>query len=305
MSLEKIKEEERELEKLMYPQAEEENPSEEVPEAPSPEEAPATIEATESEPQKAPKRNDWKKRYSTYKSTTDNTIFQLRRENTELRDSLLRLEDKVTALGASKPRDVYEGVITQDDEDLIGTEAVEVLKKTTEAVTNPLKKELMALKAERREAELNRIKRERASSQNDLRSKLSGMIDNFEAIDMSKGFGTYLSEVDSYSGHTRKHLYSLAVTNGDLFRVAEFYNEYAKTLPPTKDSILEGKIAPVGDNKTTTNTQGVGKITYSINEYNKTYNDYVKGAWKNQKEKKQLIDKMDLLDLAFVEGRIV
>lgn len=323
MSLERARAEEKELEELMYgteadhkETQEDLKTVEEFKDTPFEEPADATVEEEDEEsednedtdePEKK-KRSSWKQRYSTYKATTDSTIYRLRQEVAELKGHNVTLVKKIDKLqelySQSTPEDMFKGIVTQEDEELIGSEAVDVMKRVTKAAQEPLLNQIKQLKKEKLEKDQRDADNAQSISRSELRLKLSKMVNNFDAVDTSPGFAKFLGEVDDYSGRTRKELYSLAVTNGDVRRVADFYKDYISNLPATKESILERKVAPVGSGGSNQNGTPV-KQQYTLDEYLSTYDAYNKGKYRNAKEKKALQDKMNILDEAYSQGRIV
>lgn len=256
-------------------------------------------------------RTSWKKRYTNYKTSTDQKLFQLRRENADLSERVARLTAKqeellVAIKNTKKPEDTFRGAITPEDEELLGTEAIDVMKRATDAATADLKAELEQLRRDkvdraRREAEVAR-----ESSTADLMSRLDNVVEGWQDIDEDPKFGNYLDQVDPLSGLTRKVLFGNSISAGDVEGVARFYRGYADTLPPTRESILERKVAPIGEGAGTTVDETINPRvkTYSISEYENVYESLNKGDYKSQAEKKQLLERAALLDKAFIEGRI-
>lgn len=313
MNLERLKSEAKEIEEMMYPS---ENPSEEAPtvetdtglEQESTAEVITPVETEEVSEAEKKKRTSWKQRYSTYKATTDATIYQLRQGESSLKQKIAELSKVVGELQDVKATevDLFAGVITEDDEDLIGTEAVGIMKKATEAANKPLLEEIKRLKAERLADTQRQADSAKATSTAELRNRLSNLVENFETIDISQGFSNFLDEVDPHSGYQLKRLYSNAVSSGDIYRVADFYKKYSESLPPSKESILEEKVAPTGQGGSAVNTgESTKKQVYSVAEYVKASTDYTKKNWRNNNEKQQLIEKMAMLEQAYSEGRVL
>jgi hypothetical protein len=138
-----------------------------------------------------------------------------------------------------------------------------------------------------------------------LKQKLAKYVENFESIDLDPKFGKYLEEEDEYSGVPRRSLSSRAIKNGDVGRVAAFYKDFASKRPARKEDILGKKISPVG--RSSESSEGASsskKKIYTMKDYTDTYDRYLRGGFKTEKEKNDLIDKMKLLDKAFMEGRL-
>jgi len=324
MSLDRLKKEEAEMEELYYSKASSKEPevgTEDLLAGETTKEETAELEAVANsfegatpqevvedsvQPEK-PARTNWKKRYTNFKASTDTTIFQLRQENATLKESLVGLRgniaDLTEQLTALKPS-TFDGVITQEDEDTIGPDAVKIMKKTSEALSKPLEEKLKQLEDEKRAREVADAKASRADASAGFKGKLVSLVEDFDKVDLNPKFLQYLGETDPQTGVPRKEFFDRAVAYGDFVRTAGFYNDFARSLPQSKESILAKKVAPIGGGATPS-AEGVGRPkTYTMEEFDKTYSDYQKGAYRNLEEKNNLIKKMDLLDKAFTEGRI-
>lgn len=328
MNLEELRKEEKELEELVYGKKEE-NPSEEALETEEVEEE--TLEEDSSEDlshstdsdftsesdsqeedeqdsSQRTQRVNWKKRFTNYKASTDNTIFNLRREISALKEQtadLIKINKDMRKMIESNRVDPIDSVISEDDEELIGPEAADIVKRAVKAATEPLQEKIRQLQDAEEQKVIKEAANARESNISNLKQKLSGIVENFEAIDTDPKFGKYLEAEDEYSGVPRKTLFSRAIKNGDIRRVADFYKDFASKRPQRKEEILGKKISPIG--KSSENSEvshGNKKKVYTMQEYNETYDRYLRGGFKNENEKKTLIEKMKLLDLAFVEGRI-
>jgi hypothetical protein len=319
--VEKLLEEEREAEKLMY--GSEENPSE--PEAPSTEDdkvesAPEeeSTEETESTGEK-PKRTNWKKRFIGYKTATDETIKDLRVKLDSREFKIANLEAQIQALSNQieelktglPPEDPFKDVFTQEDKDLLGEEAIEAMKKAALA-TKPeepkVSPEIAQLKAEveewkRREAEREKAEQEKAQADNTerLRMKLLELVPNFEEIDSDDDFGVWLNDIDEFSDQVRFVLFQNAVQSGDVAYVAKFYQDYAKS-KGSKESFIEDYITPEGDGATQDSPERTAKRKYHISEYVEFMDDVTKGRYKGREKEAQKLELM--YDKAMVEGRI-
>lgn len=322
--IEELRKEEAELEKLMY-EGEEENPAEVKPEsAPFTDEVEnltpdgATEEATETETPEAKKtRVSWKKRHTSYKTATDHTIYTLRQENAALKagmaevsESTNQLRKEILALKTAQASNVdpLEGVITQEDTDVIGPEAVEIIKKVALAKQkspelDSLRAELDVLKAERNRNLKTEAKNIQAKSFEDLKNKLTEVVPDWLALDNEAQFKVYMEEgYDQFSGKPRMGLFHSAMKSGDVTNVARFYNEYKSLKPESKESILEKKVTPVAAGADTPSLESK-KTTYSIGEYTDFYDSLNTGTFKGTaKEAREL---QHVLDTAFVQGRIV
>ncbi len=320
--LEELRKEEAELEKLMYGGAEE-KPTETVAPSTGDEGDEGTIEVletpTNTETPEAKKRVSWKKRHASYKTATDHTIYTLRQENAALKANMANISESTDQLRkemtefrakAAKDVDPFEGIITQEDSDIIGPEAVEIIKKVANVKQsnpelNDLRAELDLLKAERTKALKDEAKNIRAKSFEDLKNKLSTVVPDWVALDDEPDFKVFMEQgYDKVSGRPRMDLFHSAMSSGDVANVARFYNEYKSLKPETKESILEKKVTPVAEGgDSTASIIDRQKKTYTIDEYVNFYDDLNRGVYRGkEKEAKGL---QHILDTAYVEGRLI
>lgn len=267
----------------------------------------AIVDDVTDEPEK-PKRTSWKQRYASYKASTDTTIFELRQGNAKLHSDLQSLSATVELLKgqlAEGQPNAVDSVITQEDEDTIGPDAVAIMKKTTEAATKDLKAELAALKEEQKQEAKDRAANARRQADLSFRDRLVDLVEgDLSEIDSDPKFSKYLQAVDPVTGVPRKRYFDSAVSSGDIVRTAGFFNDYTKTLAPSKDSILAKEVTPIGTGATPS-PEGSKPQTYTIAEYNAVYDALNKRSYQSTKEKNELIKQADLLDQAYVEGRII
>lgn len=329
MSLDKIRKEEEEFEKLMFPEAKEEESSEveetteDLPKSEDIEETEEeessqvettfdleeNSEETEEEPEKK-QRTSWKKRYINYKSSTDQKLFLHRREIADLKEQIVRLNrlnDALTeTVGKLKgSKDAFSEVITPEDEEILGSEAIEVMKRAISAANKDTKAELEELKREKKRLAEKEAEYARESSMQDLRGKLTSIVPGWEEVDLDPKFGDYLQKVDPLSGYTRQVLFANSIQSGDVEGVARFYKGFIETLPPTKESILKKRVTPTGGSHSTVDdSRSTRKKTYSIREYEAAYAALNRGDFRSKDERINLEKKVALLDKAFVEGRI-
>jgi len=319
--MEKLKAEEAEAEKLMY--GSEENPSEV--EAPSTEEegyedAPEeeSVEVAET-PEKKPKRENWKKRFIGYKSSTDETLRKQRETIYEQEQRISELEARVEQLQAENvklqqalpPEDEFKDVFTEDDVNLLGEEALEAMKKAARAVKPQVKSqdpEISELKREVAEWKAKEARRRELALQKDkeardieLRERVKHLVPNYEEIDVEPAFGDYLQDLDEASGLVRFDLFKSAVDNFDVAGVARFYQSYAKSKAP-RESFIEDHIMPEGDAPTADSPERNAKRRYHISEYVEFMDDVTKGHYKGREKEAQKLELM--YDKAMVEGRI-
>lgn len=324
--LERMLEEEKQMEQEQYgveenPTVVEVAPSQEIPE-PTP--TPISLETEEVvevvvkpeevivQTQEKPTKVSWKKRYSTYKASTDNTIAELRRESASMMDklsnALTRIDGLTEAIASKTSRsDMFEGVITQEDTDSIGEEAVDILKRTTiqatENATAPLKEEIKRLKKAEADNLANRAKTEREKAYNEQFLKpLAKLVPDYQDLDLDQGFMTYLEDVDPSTGQLRKTLFSKAEASMDAKRTADFFIEY-KNSKNSKQSILEQKVTPVANSAGSANDiQDQVQDSFTMDEVSEYYRDHEKGKYRGKENEWNILEAR--IDRAYINGNI-
>ena len=327
MNLEAMLKEELELEKQMFGEVEEEsvtddNHSEGHEETITPETIPTT-EVTVSVEEESPVEpkveepkpsTDWKKRFSSYKASTDITIADLRRENAVLLDKLKSMTSQVDSISEqlkaqAKNRDIFEDVITQEDTDLIGQEAVDIMKKATakatEEATAPLEAELKRLK----ELEAENLKqREEAQRRRlyeiEFLEPLERAVPDFTEIDRDPEFLQYLEEVDEFTGVQRKVLFGRAEQARSVATIATFFNDFKSLKAVPKKDVRETKVTPVATGGGADN--GTPKVNtparFSASEYEKHYRDWEQGKYRGKEKEWKILEAK--LDKAYMTGNI-
>ena len=315
MIFEKLEREEKEAEKLMF------NTEEEIEQGGEPEvevkSEPIVVEDV------TPHQEDWKKRFTNFKATADNTIFQLRRDNASLKNDIATLSERNEVvlselvelkkqISKQKKEDSFNDLFSKEDEDLLGPEAINVFKKAVKKVVpsedsdelKGIKEELKQLKQDKvREYKKNQEALETESFDR-LKSNLNSLVSDWEDIDTDPQFLKYLEEIDELEGMTKKELFASAVQSRKAKLVAPFYLEYKAQKSPNKEEILKKHITPVGTKGGSVNMDNDNKKeTYSISEYTRFMDDVSKGLYRGKdKEAKQ---KEMIFDKAFMEGRII
>lgn len=343
--LDKLKEQEAELESLFYGEKED-NPSKEDDQTTDQDEIEATSQDDETEqglsfeestevitqdddeteseedPVK-PKRKgvSWKKRFTSYKASTDATIHSLRMEvakyKSDLADAYDARNEAIREFNAFKKsiedaKDPYDGIITAEDRELLGEEELEIIKKITKANKQGDNSKVEALEAEvqnlRKQASDNmRKEKEDLSRMADerFRAGLEKAVDNFNEYDTDPNFVEWLNEIDIHSGEPRMKSFNIAVSNRDILGTAHFFNAYVAQKPKTKEEILSSKVKPVGSTGVASDTSinKGDKNVYSLKDYENFMTDVTRGKYKGREQEAKKIEAR--YDKAFYEGRIV
>lgn len=316
MILEKLIQEEKEAEEMLFGKSEENLEQAESTLVPEEIKQPEVIE------QKPEPVEDWKKRFTNFKATADNTIYQLRKDNASLKSEIATLSEKNNSvtqelvsikkqIQSKQKEESYNELFTQEDRDILGSEAIDIFKKAVKKVAPPEEnEELKALKEELniiKQDKIKRLKREKESVEEEsfakLRAKLSDLVSDWEQIDVDPKFIAFLDELDEIDLVPRKELFSNAVNNRSVRGVASFYESYKNQRSPSKEEILSKKITPVGTKGESIDMDNNNNETFNINDYDKFMDDFARGKYKGKEKEAKIIEAR--YDRAFMEGRMV
>jgi hypothetical protein len=329
MSLERILAEEAELEKQMFGTNQEsedtssaaplEDPDDSYVEDDNqgkvdfPEATEVILQETQETETEAKQRVSWKTRFKNFKASTDKTISTLRKENSRLATESLGLRKQVDELSTrvaslqSSNTDIFSGIITDEDSEAIGEEAVDIVKRTSqkavEASVAPLKEKLRQLEAEKEAERLRKIELREKQEYNYFLKDLEKIVPDYEVIDHNPKFLEFMDEIDPSTGDKRMDTFKSAESYRDADRVADFFLEFKRTLPRSKRERLEENITPTG-------TSGAGDVIsnvkpeegFTATEVEKFFNDVTRGVYRNRK--KEANDIENRITKAYMEGRI-
>ena len=229
------------------------------------------------------------KRYNNYKGSTDITIRDLRNELHDLRSQVSNLQSENAQLKIStEPSKDVSSYFSDEDREILGETAVEALDRSVKEIVDskvtPLKEQLEKERKEKEEARKRQAEVRMQETQSLFVTKLKSIVPDYENILGNKEFFTWIEDIDPYSGYTRKNLFTRAESDGDVGRVASFFNEF-KALSKSKESALEEHVVPSG----VTGNVPVGeeKPEFQINEkfIDKFYNDLSRGDLKYKGKK--------------------
>lgn len=246
------------------------------------------------------KYTDWKNRYTSLRSHHDALAFDLRKEVSELKTSLVSASKKIselqdTAYKNNKEVDIY----SQEERDILGDEAIAAMQKATNHAIAPLQEELKREKELRMKQLEREADNDRLSTQRNFLSRLGRLVPDYAAVDTNPKFIEYMNGIEDYSGAVRKDLFKRAEANGDVARVAEFFLSFKNS---TKGNSLEGKITPTGSNIGTQVVKQGEDFVVNMRFIDKFYDDVTHGKYKGRASLAKEIE--DKIDKAISAGRV-
>ena len=261
-------------------------------------EAELSQESTDSKEKR--KYTDWKTRYVSLRSHHDALAFDLRKEISELKTSLVSASKRISELQDSahsnaKDVDIY----SQEERDILGDEAIAAMKKATNHAIAPLQEELRKEKELRMKQLEREADNDRLTSQRNFLSRLGRLVPDFATIDTNPKFIEWMQGIEDYSGAARKDLFKRAEANGDVARVAEFFVTFKNM---TKGNSLESKITPTGTNTGTQSVKQGDDFVVDMRFIDKFYDDVTHGKYKGRAALAKEIEFK--IDQAILQGRV-
>ena len=197
-------------------------------------------------------------------------------------------------------------------DELFDKQTVDVLGvKTVDSIKQSIRDTNARVTAQEDKAASDKIAADEAKLSTQVKTEYDSFLDSLEKIvpdqaslNVDKGFLTYLDGVDKMTGSIRQDLLTNAAKSRDVGRVAQFFNDYKKTLevkPKVKDSVNK-RIAPSTDGSTSVHDiADAGKITMAF--VDKFYNDVTHGLFKGRHKEQLKIEAQ--IDQAFISGNLV
>ena len=259
------------------------------------------------------KRTNWKKRYTELRSYHDSLVYELRSELASVKDKSVRLSEEnmkllnnISELNSNSTKD--DPLFTQEEVDVLGEETIQALQKASQKITenavNPLKEQLDIERKTRLELEEREAQKAKNEAVSSFLSRLGNIVPDYKEIDVDPGFASWMEDIDPLSGYARKILFKRAESNGDVGRVAEFFNQFkSERMGIDTHDPLANHVTPTGSQAQAQSQQvSEDKKILSMDAINEFYDDAAKGRYKNNmsvfREKEKLIEK------AMMEGRV-
>lgn len=257
-------------------------------------------------------RVSWKQRFKNYKASTDKTISTLRKENAALANQLKASEDKNDQLSLKLANiqkdstDIFSGVITEEDADTIGEDAVEIVKKASrkavESSIEPLKEEIKRLNAEKELERQKQLEARRASEYSRFLQELKVIVPDYATIDKDSKFAEYMEGFDELTGEKRIEAFRRAEDYLDADRVADFFIEFKRATPRSKRERLEENITPTATSAAANMNSKKTAEFFTARQVEDFFNDVARGVYRNRQKEANEIE--DRITKAYMEGRI-
>jgi hypothetical protein len=268
----------------------------------------------EPEPVSEPQEEDWKKRFIGYKQSTDNTIHELRTllaqreaDRATQQYELEQVQREVEQLRQTVPKGyVPDGVLSQEDIEILGEENAQRMAKLAEAYANKIRQEyeskLSAVTRKVNEREQQEFQQSQIRSDQEYWDRVKKMVPDAAEIDVESRFSEFLNSVEPSSGKTWRDLGASAKKAWDVSRMADIYSAYKKSVEPKS---RENEVVPRGAGHTNAPAQTLtGAKIWTRKEYEQAVQRTIRGGPPSP-EKMQAVDKLHAEFVqALREGRV-
>lgn len=273
--------------------------------------------------QTPPPQENFEQKYKTLQGMYNADTTRLRTELAELKGRLAVLEKQnppPAPAAPTKPKREPTVLITDKDKEEFG-DAIDVMRKAAiEEVENryaetisSLQDTIRVLQGQISSEIVPHVKRvaqhQAASAEDQFWLYLDTNVPEWEAINASDAFQTWLLQKDKLSGLSRQAFLEDAQNKLDAVRVAEFFNEWKALNKPSNDpkpgankSELEKQISP-GKSKSGGTLHSQKDTVYTREDVRKFYRDVASGVYRGNDQERARIE-ADIFE-AQRSGRIV
>lgn len=274
--------------------------------------AESVIQETTTQPQEDyfQKWKESEKRFNNYKGSTDLTIRDLRSDLASAKGKYANLQlslsdalKRITELESKSASSVF----TDEDKDILGESAVDSISKGVdkmlESKLKPLQDEVDRSRKALAEKELQEAKNLARTSYDKFISRLEKAVPDFEDVNVSPGFISYMKGIDELSGYPREYLFKKAEEALDVSRIAGFFKEF-KDMTQEKKNPLEAAITPTGTSSSSAPTKSDNETQITRKFIEDFYNEFSRGKFKGKKGREEAARIEDMIDRAVMSGQV-
>jgi len=279
--------------------------------------APTSVAGEHSTADTQESKDSWEQKYKTLQGMYNADIPRLNGTNRELNGRVSQLE---TLLGTISKNEKaiestpVESLITEDDVKEYG-DSIDIMRKAAKEEFSGESARVNRLEQELRQLQMNVIPQvqqvqmqQKTSNENIFWKTLNQEVPNWNEINSSQDFQSWLLEIDSLTGVSRQTYLEDAQKKLDAGRVVNFFNTWGQANGKVDDARenrkaqtqLAKQVAP-GRGRTGQPVIGEGK-TYTTNDITKFFEDVRFGKYKGREDEKKRMER-DIF-VAQREGRI-
>lgn len=202
-----------------------------------PVQATAPAPAPASPPQ--PQSNDWEHKFKTLQGIMANEVRTAQQQNKELTAKLTDALNRVEQLTkAPAPEARQAPAMDPKDVENFGSDLVEMVQRQTQHVLGSVAAKLDGVVSSF-EARLAQVEQSlkgttqtvAVTAEEVFFNKLAALVPDWEQVNASEGFLTWLADADPVYGRPRQEALNAAQQNMDVARVSTIFNAFKATLP--------------------------------------------------------------------------
>lgn len=243
----------------------------------------------------------WERRYRTLQGFHKQNISDLKRRLEEANDRNQELTAKVERLSSPKT----EPTLDPKHADVFGADLVEMVKQVAESMF------MGAAQAFERRLELieqhlkGTVAATAKTADEVFMERLLARVPDFEAVNTSEGFLSWLEEIDPVYGLPRQNALTAAGDARDVDRVAAIFNAYKATIKKPAEATATTKL----DKQVSPRSSGASQTpvpqreVFTVAEVQAFYRDVQRGAYRGREAEAERLEEM--FNAALAEGRIV
>jgi hypothetical protein len=286
----------------------------------TPPEPPAPEPPAGPPPAPAPAADDWQHKFQTLQGKYNAEVPGLRSQVAQLQQQI----DELKAAKPATPTPTEEApapaktLITDEDTETYGDDLIDLMRRVVRETDAGEKARLtgeiadlrkqMAAQATQVETVAGNVADERRAT---YFTDLLKAVPDYEAIDATDEFKTWLLQADEFSGLIRNEILQTAYHAYDVGRTAKVFNQYtAQATPPpppppppvTPQDELASQVSPGQSRSTSVDTPDDGQKVWTVAEIDTFYKAVGRGDFRGQQAEAQRIEAD--IDRALLEGRV-
>ena len=193
----------------------------------------------------------WQQRYQTLKGMFDSEVPRLHAANRELVTEIAGLKETVGKLEASIPALVPASSVTDEEEEAIGKDIIDVQRRIAKEAVAPVMAKVTALEKENFTLREMLGKTGTRIETLSFEQRLQIAVPNFEQLNADPKWFAWLDEVDPILRGPRRNVAQAAYESGDVEAIAEYVKLFeGMTAPPAvptpnkNEAELRSQVAP-------------------------------------------------------------
>lgn len=221
--------------------------------------------------------NHWKQRAKVAEGRLSKEMPRMAQRIRELTEQLATANAKIEEMKTAPAAQPQNSGVKPEEVEQYGKDFIDMVERVARS-QRPAVDEKLVEKVEQASERTLKLSREQ------FFAALTGQAPNWEKLNTDEGFLAYLAGMDPFTGRVRQELFDEAYAQLDSWRVANFFNNYADSLPkstePPRPSLAD-QVVPSGNRAS---APPAGKKTWTTKEVARFYDDARRGTVYTQDE---------------------